>query len=242
MRKILDLLLPQTCAGCGAPGGVWCPGCAATLDDVRVVERSATRGLAPVLALTAYGGAVRRAVIAYKERNRWPLARPLGLALAAALPRLAALVPAAAAAWPALVTLLGAEVGDAEPGHGRGVLWLVPAPSTAASIRRRGGNHMARVAGIAAAALGARGVRAGVAPALAYGRGTRDSVGLDRELRAANARRHLAVDRAALPPSGSPVLVTDDVITTGSTAAACVRALRAEGHPVLAVLACAATD
>ncbi|SDD21759.1 hypothetical protein SAMN05216174_108249 [Actinokineospora iranica] len=99
---------------------------------------------------------------------------------------------------------------------------------------------MARVAVHAARHLAANGVPAAVAPALRLTRGARDSVGLSPAGRAANLARHLAVDPAGVPPPGTPVLVLDDVVTTGATAAACARALAAAGHPVLAVLACTA--
>ncbi|WP_460437498.1 hypothetical protein [Amycolatopsis stemonae] len=75
-----------------------------------------------------------------------------------------------------------------------------------------------------------------MAPALELAGGVRDAVGLDRAQRAANLAGRLRFREAGRPPPGSTVVVLDDVITTGATAAACVRALAAEGITVAAVL------
>ncbi|MEV8437254.1 phosphoribosyltransferase [Actinosynnema sp. NPDC051121] len=105
--------------------------------------------------------------------------------------------------------------------------WLVPAPSRASAARARGGSHvlgMARASGFS------------TAPALAFTRGVRDSVSLDAASRRANlaGRVRLVPDR--LPPPRTPVVLLDDVVTTGSTALACVSVLKAAGFGVPAVL------
>lgn len=93
--RLLDLILPQRCAGCAAPATAWCTWCARTLGAPAPVCRP---GLADAYALGEYRGAARRAVLAYKERGRRELATHLGRALAAALPAIRAgpvvLVPA----------------------------------------------------------------------------------------------------------------------------------------------------
>lgn len=93
--RLLDLIIPQRCAGCAAPGEAWCRACARTLRAPVPVVRP---GLASAYALGSYAGPARRAVLAYKERGRRELAVPLGRALAAALPSIRAgpvvLVPA----------------------------------------------------------------------------------------------------------------------------------------------------
>lgn len=93
--RLLDLIVPQRCAGCAAPATAWCSWCARTLGPPAPVVRP---GLAGAYALAGYRGAARRAVLAYKERGRRELAVPLGRALAAAVPSVRAgpvvLVPA----------------------------------------------------------------------------------------------------------------------------------------------------
>lgn len=93
--RLLDLILPRRCAGCGTPGTVWCRWCARTLGAPGPVARP---GLPPAFALAEYRGPPRHAVLAYKERGRRELAAHLGRALATALPAIRAgpvvLVPA----------------------------------------------------------------------------------------------------------------------------------------------------
>ena len=80
--RVLDLILPQRCAGCTTPLTAWCPTCARSLGAPVPVARP---GLTSAYALGRYEGAARRAVLAYKERGRRELATHLGAALAAAL-------------------------------------------------------------------------------------------------------------------------------------------------------------
>ncbi|MEJ2871196.1 double zinc ribbon domain-containing protein [Actinomycetospora sp. OC33-EN08] len=108
---------------------------------------------------------------------------------------------------------------------------LVPAPSRRGAARARGGDHMLRLA----RAVAARSHHE-VLPALALSRGARDSVGLDAGARAANLQRHLRVRRGVRPVPGRPVVLLDDVLTTGATALACGRALAGVGLPVDLVL------
>ncbi|QGK71285.1 ComF family protein [Allosaccharopolyspora coralli] len=124
-RGLADLVAPLACAGCGARAQRWCSECAAGLDALRPVRRRVFDGGPPVFALGRYRGAARRGVVALKVSGRRDLARPFGLAVAAALRRI---------------------VPD-------GGWCLVPAPSRTLVARRRGGSHMARVARAAAAEL-----------------------------------------------------------------------------------------
>jgi predicted amidophosphoribosyltransferase len=177
---------------------------------VSEVVRVSVAGSVRVFALARYRGVARRLLIAYKERGRRDLAASLGRALAEAL-----------------VVL---------PLRKCRAVCLVPAPSRRSAARVRGGPHIERLANAAASVLAERGFEVAVAPALELSGGARDAVGLDRAERVANLAGRLRFREAGRPPPGCPVVVLDDVITTGATAAACVRALEREGIEVAAVL------
>ncbi|MFE0024621.1 hypothetical protein [Amycolatopsis sp. NPDC059021] len=119
---------------------------------------------------------------------------------------------------------------------------LVPAPSRRSASRLRGGPHVRRLAEAAAALLAARGVPAAVAPALRLAGGAKDAVGLNRAERLANLEGRLRFVPAGRPPPRLPVVVLDDVVTSGATAAACARVLRGHGVEVVAVLALLAAE
>ncbi|CRK59706.1 Competence protein F homolog, phosphoribosyltransferase domain; protein YhgH required for utilization of DNA as sole source of carbon and energy [Alloactinosynnema sp. L-07] len=116
---------------------------------------------------------------------------------------------------------------------------MVPAPSRWSAARKRGGNHIARAAEHTAKALTNHQITAQVVPALKMAWRTRDSAGLNPIQRAANLHGALTVVRK--PPPGTPVVLLDDVITTGATMAACIDALAAAGIPVAAAVSFTAT-
>jgi predicted amidophosphoribosyltransferase len=72
------------------------------------------------------------------------------------------------------------------------------------------------------------------------GAGVRDSVGLTAAARRANVAGRVLARRAGLPPAGIPVVLVDDVVTTGATAAACATALVQTGVAVCAIVVVAA--
>jgi predicted amidophosphoribosyltransferase len=98
----------------------------------------------------------------------------------------------------------------------------------------------------AAAVLRSRGLDVRQAALLRTRSGLADQAGLDAAGRAANLSGALRVHPPSLvrlARAGRPlhVVVTDDVITTGATAAEAQRALAAVGLPPLGVAAAAAT-
>jgi predicted amidophosphoribosyltransferase len=226
LRPLLDLLLPVDCGGCGAPGTLLCPDCAVLLGAPARVYPPCCAGGPPVYALGIYRGRLRTALLAYKERGRRDLAGPLGRALATALLQLPPGPPSRSLSRETI--RCGEEV------------WLVPVPSRRAAAARRGGQHVGLLAQRAAAALAGAGIAAAVAPALRVAAGVRDSVGLSAEARQANLAGRVLLRHAGLPPAGTPVVLIDDVVTTGATVAACAEALLRTGTTVPAIVVLAA--
>ncbi|HEV7727009.1 MAG TPA: ComF family protein [Modestobacter sp.] len=221
---LADLVLPRTCAGCAVPGDVLCPDCRRRLAEPRLAEpRRHPAGFPPTVASGAYAGPVRPAVLAFKEHGRAELAAPLGTALALAV--------------------TGVLAGLPVPGWARPVL-LVPVPSSAAAVQRRGRDHVGELARAAAAELRAAGLPARPAALLRRPRGTRDSAGLDAGARRANlAGRFTARAPRGGLPAGALLVLVDDVVSSGATLTEAARALAAAPSvgdtPVLAAVVAA---
>jgi predicted amidophosphoribosyltransferase len=126
-----------------------------------------------------------------------------------------------------------------------GPVALVPVPSAAAAVRRRGYDATAALARLCARQLQGRyAVRA--VPLLAQRGGVADQAGLDAAARRRNLTGGLRVARPAavarLRTSGSVAVLVDDLVTTGSTLAEAARVLRVAGLPVLGAATVAATE
>lgn len=108
---------------------------------------------------------------------------------------------------------------------------LVPVPLAPARRRERGFNQ---------AELLARGIAARIGwpvrELLARRPGGRRQARLSRRERRENVRDRFRAEAAPVG-DGPPVLIVDDVLTTGATAAACARALTAAGHRVSGAVA-----
>lgn len=220
-----DLVLGSRCLGCASPGRLLCPACR---HDLAVAPAPAwptpvPPGLVSPWAATSYDGTARAMVIGHKEHRLLSLAAPLGALLGeAVLACLADLRPE-----PAPVV-------------------LVPVPSRPTTARQRGHEPTTAITRVAAAVLRTHGVEASCLLLLRTRPGLADQAGLDAVSRAANLAGALRVHPPTLgrlARSGRPahVVVCDDVLTTGATAAEAQRALRAVGLAPLAVVAVAAT-
>ncbi|MCZ7439620.1 ComF family protein [Micromonospora sp. WMMC241] len=212
-------MLPAGCAGCAAraPGlrRGFCPRCVDELESLRpgpTRPDPAPPGLPPCVALGPYAGALREGLLAYKERGRHGLARPLGALLA--------------------------EVVAVAVGRQPGPVTLVWVPDTARAARARYGDHLERMVRPAAARLRAAGWQVHVRrPLRASPRP--DSVALDSAGRAAAAESAFRLRRPASEEPAGTVVLLDDIVTTGATLAAASRKLRGAGMTpkVAAVLA-----
>jgi predicted amidophosphoribosyltransferase len=224
-----DLLLGSTCVGCARPGRLLCGACAAALDPhpVPAWPSPAPPGLTQPWAATTYAGPVREMILGHKEHGLLALAAPLGELLAIAVAH-------------ALDELAPSATSGA-------LLVLVPVPSRLRTIRQRGHSPTTSLTRIAAARLTEMGRVARCVCLLRTRPGVADQSGLGAEERAANLagafRTHApSLRRLARGGRAVHVVVCDDVLTTGATAAEAQRALRSVGLPPVAVVAVAATQ
>jgi len=229
--ELVDLVLPGACAGCAAERvplrlGV-CAGCVAALEALTPYPTAPVPpppGMPACVAVGPYAGPLRGLLLAYKEKGRHRLARPLGSLLAVAVAEAAA----------------RAGAGPGEP------LRLLPVPSTAGAARERHGDHMARLAAHTARRLRATGWNAVVTqPLRALPRP--DSVSLDVAGRAMAAENSLRIRDARIrisrrrPTMRGTLIVVDDIVTTGATLAAVTRRLREADMQVTGAAVVAAT-
>ena len=219
MRALLDLVLPTSGAGCRQPSTVACADCLRPLAAAPVLAwpRPSPPGLPVPFAVAAYDGPVRRFVLAFKEEGVLALSRPLGWALARSV---------VAAAGP------------------RAAVRLVPVPSSRSARRERGLDVVRRLATVAARDLRSVGIDVRVVPALRHTRRVQDSAGLTAIERAGNLAGAFTVTGPAplRALAGRPVILVDDLITTGATLAECALALRRCGVEVVSSATIAATQ
>ena len=228
---LADLVLPSACAGCGAERvplrfGV-CAGCVAVLEGLRAFPTAPVpppAGMPSCTAVGPYVGPLRGVLLAYKEKGRHRLAKPLGSLLAVAVAE-------------------AARRGGAGPGT---PVRLIPVPSTAAAVRERHGDHMARLAAHAVRRLRAAGWNADVSrPLRALPRP--DSASLDVAGRAAAAENSLRIKDGCIriprrrPTMRGTLIVVDDIVTTGATLAAVTGRLREADMQVTGAAVVAAT-
>ncbi|WP_317443678.1 ComF family protein [Streptomyces collinus] len=213
-RDLTDLVLPAECAGCGAPRTDLCPRCRTALYGAvprRVRPEPEPPGLPVVHAAAPYAGEVRTLLLAHKERGALALAAALGAALAVAV----------------RAGLAHGRAGLPPTGRAPGTVLLVPVPSARWAVRARGHDPVRRMALAAAAELRRTGTPARVAAVLRQRRAVADQAALDARQRLANLAGALEVTAGgARLLAGGPVVVVDDLVTTGASLAEAARAVR----------------
>jgi ComF family protein len=212
---VLDLAFPATCAGCGIEGRPLCDTCLPALDARLGLAGGTPIGLpaeipVPLLQL------------------EWcaPFVGPVR----------AALHDLKYGGERRLAEPLGSAVARRWARVGIGASVVVPVPVHADRERRRGFDQAALIAEVAA-----RELRLPMIGALERARSTIAQFELGRDERAANVagafRARVDGDAAAI--GGAWVLLVDDVVTTGSTLAACAEALEGAGAAAVSAIAVA---
>lgn len=222
--EAVDLVLPVACLGCAAPGVSLCGDCAARLrrelrfpfvaDDLSSFDVTAPPG--PVFAAGRYAGLSAATLLEFK--------RPHGAGLAGVL------------APPLATTLELARRSRAWHAGTR----LVPIPSTRSALRRRGFSPPEVLLGAAIAAHpgSAAGRVEGGLLRCSRAHRARAQKGAGRRERAASIRGKFVLRPAGDSPF--PVVLLDDVATTGATLAEAARVLRAGGYSVAGAVVLAA--
>lgn len=256
-----EVLMPRTCPCCAVPvaygaGSPLCEACLPQLhaalaraEQVQVLQPlssgdCATGGGAPeVRAASRYEGIMPRALLALKNAGRTDLLPLLGEGLARSV-----------------YELLRARRAEIQHGSSAPVeVLLIPAPSSAQSVRRRGYAPANLLVQEAVRQLNRRlpaSVRVRAVDVIGYAprrrRGSGASIISDAISGAQNEQKGLgAVGRAermhgalrVMEPAlcaGRVSIICDDVVTTGATASEMVRVLQESGSRVLGVCAVAA--
>lgn len=219
---IVDLLFPRGCAGCDRPDAVLCMNCR------RLFHQQVERPLPAVamgrwFACGWYRGAARHAILSWKDHGDeecdgpfcemlYDLAHSCGL----------------------FDTLHDGMSYD------KPVL-IVPAPSSRQSVRQRGRRHMMQLAGRLARELQRARLSAKVCNALESRGVKRRSVQMRGVAQRSQRLRGHVVVRPGIDLRGVPVVLVDDIITSGTTMRRCVEALQQAGATVVTVLALAYT-
>lgn len=250
-----EVLMPRTCPCCAVPvaygaGSPLCESCLpqlhsalARVERVQVLQPLDGAVVPEVRAASRYEGMMPRALLALKNAGRTDLLPLLGEGLARSV-----------------YELLRARRAEIQHGSSAPVeVLLIPAPSSAQSVRRRGYAPANLLVQEAVRQLNRRlpaSVRVRAVDVIGYAprtrRGSGASIISDVISGAQNEQKGLgAVGRAermhgalrVMEPAlcvGRVSIICDDVVTTGATASEMVRVLQEAGSSVLGVCAVAA--
>jgi ComF family protein len=214
-----DLLLGASCHGCGQPWWGVCPQCRHQLASRRPFFTRpipCPDGFPVTVTSSTYDPILRRLISAHKERQALALTSFLADRLALSIHGLLAREP---------YTVHTGRVA------------LVPIPSAASTVRRRGFDATAAMARLAARRLRGR-YPVTVRSVLTQGRRVADQAGLSAVARRDNLSGAFRMRR---PISTSAAVLVDDLVTTGSSLTEAARVLRKAGITVLGAATVAAT-
>lgn len=210
---LLALFLKSNCPLCNRPAQrELCIFCQRQLQRCQLATPSALwTGELPVFVWAHYSGLVKRAIAALKYENQPQLARPLGQ-------------------W------LGQAWRTSSLSHRTQKLTVVPIPLHTAKLQQRGYNQAERISlsfcevtGYPHQPLGLERIRV-----------TEAQFGLSAQAREQNlASAFVLGKRFHTHPPNSPVLLVDDIYTTGATVRSAARLLQQQGIHVYGVVAIA---
>lgn len=260
-----EVLMPRTCPCCAVPvaygaGSPLCEQCLpqlhsalARVERVQVLQPLDGAVVPEVRAASRYEGMMPRALLALKNAGRTDLLPLLGEGLARSVYELLR------AHRIELQSVPGSSISSVGTSAAPVEVLLVPAPSSAQSVRRRGYAPANLLVQEAARQLNRRlpaSVRVRAVDVIGYAprnrRGSGASIISDAISGAQNEQKSLgAVGRAermhgalrVMEPAlcaGRVSVICDDVVTTGATASEMVRVLQESGSRVLGVCAVAA--
>jgi ComF family protein len=210
LERLLDLLLPSTCSLCQKPPSMLCKDCQAQINPtLHRVERFGLKGFAG----TTFDDQVSSLMTAFKEQNRRALANHFARLMVQA----------------ELVTYLE-QIGGLSASD---PIWLVAAPSSAKSLRKRGyvpAHELAKALQRQLSESSQGSIQLRTVEGLRLVRTAADQAGLQATERKNNLQNSMI---ASAWLSGKRVVIVDDIATTGSTIAECHRALSDCGAKVL---------
>ena len=219
LTSLADLTLGRSCAGCDLPGYVLCDRCRQALHPTVRLRRDLDVGdvaedlRIPVACALDYAGVTRQIMYRYKDHRVRELAHHLAPALASSIE-------------------FAAERSGVASGH----YTVVPVPTRRSSVRRRGFDATALLADRALARTRFGCVRHLLLDVRSGG-SIKGAGAAERERGSVDA--FVLKPRIAAPTT--PVIVMDDIVTTGATIKEAVWMLLLAGVHVVAVAAVAGT-
>lgn len=215
VKGLTSLIYPTQCLGCYKGGSSLCDDCALYWTyQPSIVQKIPL----PIYAIAPYSMEVSRVVLLAKENGN-------------------------VQAQSMLATAIAQLLASATPQNFK-ECFLVPIPSKRSSIRRRGEKFLIPILSEVTKIMSSKSeTHYSVAEILEIQRSVRDQSGLTSKERVANMK---SAYRVKLPVkseknfAANPVIIVDDVITTGSTMASAYRALKERNLTVIAgAAACA---